>query len=111
MERSASRRETRLRPGVRPRAPRADALSQPSFAAGVAPRLTDQGHSRTHPRSLTVVPFLSRRQKLVRDSIRLLSLRPFLQDPDPADLRRILQVSPAARTVVRVPDLDDPQAT
>src|SRR2546430_3765267 len=49
------------------------------------------------------------RQKLVRDAIRLLSFGPLLDDVDPANLRRVPQMRPAARAVVLGPDLDDPQ--
>src|SRR5947207_12741655 len=52
---------------------------------------------------------VSFRQKLVRDAIRLLSFGPLLDDVDPADLRRVPQMRPAARLVVLVPDLDDSQ--
>src|SRR5947199_9166615 len=52
---------------------------------------------------------VSFRQKLVRDAIRLLSFGPLLDDVDPADLRRVPQMRPAARAVVLGPDLDDSQ--
>src|SRR3990170_987227 len=50
------------------------------------------------------------RQELVLHAVRLLALRSLPEDVDPADLPRVLEVGPAARAVVRVPDLDDPQA-
>src|SRR5438034_2071255 len=52
---------------------------------------------------------VSFRQKLVRDAIRLLSFGPLLDDVDPADLRRVPQMRPAARAVVLGPYLVDSQ--
>src|SRR5436309_15729879 len=49
---------------------------------------------------------ISFRPKLVCDAIRLLSFGPRLDDVDPADLRRVPQLRPAARAVVLGPDQD-----
>src|SRR5436853_6640440 len=49
------------------------------------------------------------RPELVRDAIRLLSFGPLLDDVDPADLRRVPQMRPAAGAIVLGPDLDHSQ--